>query len=81
MPAERSESEEEDDLEADVEVESEDDDSKKKSTKAKSKKGSLKPGCKQIIATQNTQVTVGTPYITPTTIKLGAHENEGNTTR
>ena len=81
MPAEHSESEEEDSLEADVEVESEDDDSKKKSTKVKSKKGGLKPGRKQIIATRNTQATVGTPYIALTTIKLGAHENEGNTTR
>ena len=81
MPAERSESEEEDDLEADVEVKSKNDDSKKKLTKAKSKKGSLKPGHKQIIATWNTQAMVVTPYITPTIIKLGAHEDEGNTTR
>ena len=79
--AEHSESEEEDSLEADVEVESGEDESKKKSTKAKSKKGSLKPGRKQIIATRKTQATVGTPSITTTIIKSGAHENEGNATR
>ena len=68
MPAEHSESEEEDDLQGDVEVESEDE-SKKKSTKVKpvtvkSKKGNLKPGRKQIIATRKTNATAGTPSIT-----------------
>jgi hypothetical protein len=84
-PAEHSESEEdsEDDLQGDVEVESEDE-SKKKSTKVnpvtvKSKKGNLKPGRKHIIATRKTNATAGTPSITTTSIKSGAHENEGNT--
>ena len=59
-PPELPDSEEEDDLEDDVEEEDEEQ-AKFKPTKAKSKKGKLKPGRKDIIATRKTHATAGTP--------------------
>ena len=66
---------EEDDLEDDVEDEEE---AKSKPTKAKSKKGKLKPGRKDIIATRKTHATAGTPSTGNTTVKSGTYEKERN---
>ena len=81
-PAEHPESEDEDDyLEDNVEPEAElehEDEAKSEPTKAKSKKGKLKLGCKDIIATRKTNATAGMPSTATTTVNSGTHEKKGN---